>query len=263
MPSQGLMKRFRRRYSNSERVHVLTPIPNPPKPEPAWPSEAEFGATHVQSFIWADVLTVHEELLCLWTRFIEHIYLPPARQASLAQRIYSQISWKTHTPYSYPGPAASDIGYDWLFYVKTYRHCLGQLIDIFQLRGDILGSYDSRPEAPVSLITSQLVVPYPKFKADEIFEQLRQKLAVMACLVNGLVYIPPEFQAEGRMLQPPLGEVVDVYAFAGMGKGVAAAIRPRLLTDEIWASRVCYLAELGRIEEITELRPVVEVMEDD
>lgn len=85
----------------------------------------------------------------------------------------------------------------------------------------------------------------------------------MACLVNGMVHIPPEFQPEGRVLQPPLEEVVDVYAFAGMGKGAAAAIRPRLLADEVWASRVCYLAELGRIGEMAGLGPIVEVMEDD
>ncbi|KAF8428222.1 hypothetical protein EV426DRAFT_705128 [Tirmania nivea] len=244
MPSQGLMKWLRRRYSNSKR----NPIPNSPNPEPAWPSKAEFGATHVHSLSWADVLTVHEELLSLWTCFLDHIYFHPAQKASLAQGIYSQISWKTNSPYSFPGPVASDIEHDWLFYVKAYRHCLGQLIDIFQLRGEILGLYDSRPEAPVSLITSQLVVPHPKFRTDEIFEQLRQKVAVMACLVNGMVYIPPEFQPKGRVLQPPLGEVVDVYTFAGMGKGTAAAIRPRILRDEIWASRVCYLAGLGRIK---------------
>ncbi|RPB27463.1 hypothetical protein L211DRAFT_834324, partial [Terfezia boudieri ATCC MYA-4762] len=132
-----------------------------------------------------------------------------------------------------------------------------ELIDIFHLHGDILGLYHSRPEAPVSLITSQLVVPYPRFRAGEIFEQLRQKLAVMACLVNGLVYTPPGNQPEGRVLQPPLGEVVDVYAFTGVGKGVVTAIRLKLLMDEIWASRVCYLAELGRIEEMAEFKPVV------
>lgn len=265
MLSQFLMKLFRRRLSNTDRPPTQVPIPDPPVPSPTWPSKAEFELAHVHTLVWADLIAARDELSCIWNRFNDHRYAPPSRHPSLAQRVHRQISWKTHSPYSYPGPSARDIIPDYLFYVKAYRHCLGQLIDIFQLRGDILDLYNSRADAPVSVMTSLLVVPYPKFQSGEIFEQLKQKLAVMTFLVTGLVHVPPEYQPQGRLLRPPLEEVVDVHDFEGMGRGVTAAIKPRLLADEVWASRVCYLAGLGVIEDMSSGgRPsVAEVLEDE